>query len=60
MSFLTFDEWYEKKHGISFENHWMKGHMQINHAMAALARALRDYTSEMMKNLAEKSNGHLL
>lgn len=45
----SFDEWYEKKHGRSFEEQWMPPHAVIADSMKALTRAMREYVSEIVR-----------
>lgn len=43
----TFDEWFEKKHGITFDQLCMGNTMDIVAAIRRCLEAVREYTSEM-------------
>jgi hypothetical protein len=43
----TFDEWFEKKYGATFEKMHMAGWMPITTSMKELSRYMREYVSEM-------------
>ena len=42
----TFDEWFEAKHGYTFD--YLASTMQITGAMQFLSAALRDYVTQMV------------
>lgn len=44
----TFDEWFEQAHGATFDALYMKT-TGVNIALKVLARALRDYATEMAR-----------
>lgn len=45
----TFDAWFKKKHGWTFEEAYMRPHDNALRAMRALSEALREYVSEMAR-----------
>lgn len=49
-SLPTFDEWFRWKHGASFEQMHMGWTMEIHTGMEALAIAMRDYVSDMVRS----------
>lgn len=44
----TFDEWFEKKHGASFDHIYMQPGMLMDTALRALTHAMREYVSEVV------------
>jgi|JI9StandDraft_2_1071091.scaffolds.fasta_scaffold92353_1 hypothetical protein len=46
----TFDEWYKRKHGYTFDEEYMQPSMMISDAMKALSVELRKYVSEFVKD----------
>ncbi|OZI23711.1 hypothetical protein CAL26_09780 [Bordetella genomosp. 9] len=54
----TFDEWFKaKNHGASFEVLHMQAGTMWETMFRALAREMRDYTTEMVQRSLEKNNG---
>lgn len=49
----TFDEWFEKKYGQSFEDMYMHPGASVAHTLLVLGRKMRDYISEVAKNAGE-------
>lgn len=45
----TFDEWFVQKNGASFDELYMQPSQRHDNALRALAQALREYVSEMVK-----------
>ena len=46
----TFDEWYKRRHGYTFDEEYMQPNMMIVDAMRALSVELRKYVSEFIKD----------
>ena len=52
----TFDEWYKRKHGYTFDEEYMQPSLMIVDAMKALSVEMRKYVSEFVRGANAPEN----